>query len=51
MKRSAIKTDLFSGDKRRAKLDVLGDPLVFLERHVDFVALRRTWAARAAPGE
>ena len=39
MKRSAIKTDLFAGDKRREKLDSLGDPLVFLERHVDFAAL------------
>lgn len=39
MKRSAIKTDLFAGDKRREKLDALGDPLVFLERHVDFAAL------------
>ena len=26
MKRSAIKTDLFAGDKRRTKLDKLGDP-------------------------
>ena len=39
MKRSAIKTDLFAGDKRREKLDSLGDPLVFLDRHVDFAAL------------
>lgn len=39
MKRSAIKTDLFAGDKRREKLDSLGDPLVFLDRHVDFSAL------------
>lgn len=39
MKRSAIKTDLFAADKRREKLDALGDPLVFLERHMDFAQL------------
>lgn len=39
MKRSAIKHDLFAGDKRRAKLDRLGDPLQALEAHIDFAAL------------
>ncbi len=39
MKRSAIKTDLFAGDKRRTKLDKLGDPLALLDRHIDFAAL------------
>lgn len=50
MKRSAIKTDLFAGMKREAKLDKLGDPLALLEAHIDFAAL----AARvdeAAPRE
>ncbi len=39
MKRSAIETGLFAGDKRLEKLDALGDPLVFLDRYVDFAAL------------
>jgi IS5 family transposase len=39
MKRSAIKTDLSAGDKRQERRDSLGDPLVFLDRHVDFAAL------------
>ena len=39
MKRSAIKTDLFAGDKRRTKLDKLGDPLALLDKHIDFAAL------------
>lgn len=39
MKRSAIKTDLFAGDKRRTRLDKLGDPLALLDRHIDFAAL------------
>lgn len=39
MSRSTIKTGLFAGDKRREKLDSLGDPQVFIERHVGFAAL------------
>jgi len=39
MNRSAIKTELLVGDKRREKLHSLGDPLVFLEWHVNFAAL------------
>lgn len=39
MKRNAIKADLFAGDKRRTKLDKLGDPLALLDRHIDFAEL------------
>jgi IS5 family transposase len=38
-KRGAIKVDLFASDRRREKLDEIGDPLVMLERHVDFTRL------------
>lgn len=37
--RSAIKTDLFSADQRREKIDCLGDPLTEIESHIDFAAL------------
>lgn len=39
MSRSTIKMGLFADDKRREKLDSLGNPLVFLERHMGFAAL------------
>lgn len=39
MKPSAIKYDLFAADKRRAKLDRLGDPLTALDKRIDFAAL------------
>lgn len=35
----AIKTDLFAADKRKEKIDRLGDPLLEIEAHVDFAAL------------
>ena len=38
-RRSAIKTDLFAADRHREKIDDLGDPLLRIERHIDFVAL------------
>jgi IS5 family transposase len=38
-RRSAIKTDLFAADRRREKIDRLGDPLSELEAHIDFAAL------------
>jgi IS5 family transposase len=37
--RSAIKNDLFAHDHHRQKVDKLGDPLVAIERHIDFRAL------------
>ena len=37
--RSAIKTDLFAADKRKEKIDRLGDPLTAIEEHIDFVSL------------
>lgn len=37
--RSAIKNDLFAADYRREKIDRLGDPLVAIGTHIDFVAL------------
>jgi len=36
---SAIKTDMFAADKRKEKIDRLGDPLTALEEHIDFVSL------------
>jgi len=48
IKRSAIKTDLFSGVKRWEKLDTLGDPPVFLECHVDLATLAAE-VGRVAP--
>ncbi len=39
MKRSAIEHDLFAADKRRVKLDRLGDLLRALDAHIDFAAL------------
>jgi IS5 family transposase len=38
-RRSAIQTDLFAADRRKEKIDRLGDPLVEMEEHIDFVAL------------
>ena len=37
--RSAVRMSLFAGQERREKLDGIGDPLVFLERHLDFAAI------------
>ena len=37
--RSAIKTDLFASDKRRDKIDCLGDPLTAIGKHIDFAKL------------
>ena len=37
--RSAIKTDLFASDKRRDKIDRLGDPLTEIGTHIDFTEL------------
>lgn len=37
--RSAIKTDLFAANKRKEKIDRLGDPLTAIEEHIDFVSL------------
>lgn len=37
--RSAIKTDLFAAEERKAKIDRLGNPLVAIEEHIDFAAL------------
>ena len=38
-KRSALRPDLFAGQRRESKLDRLGDPLVALDQHIDFAAL------------
>ena len=38
-KRSALRPDLFAGQRRESKLDRLGDPLVALDKHIDFAAL------------
>jgi IS5 family transposase len=35
-RRSALRPDLFAGQRRESKLDRLGDPLVALDRHIDF---------------
>ena len=37
--RSAIKSDLFAADRRKEKIDRLGDPLAEMEAHIDFAAL------------
>ena len=37
--RNAIKTDLFSADHRRKKIDHLGDPLAEIGKYIDFAAL------------
>ena len=37
--RSAIKTDLFAAEHRKSKIDRLGDPLLDIGAHIDFVAL------------
>lgn len=37
--RSAIKTDLFAAELRKEKIDRLGDPLVDMEKYIDFAAL------------
>lgn len=37
--RSAIKTDLFTDEQHRNKIDSLGDPLSEIESHIDFAAL------------
>lgn len=36
---SAIKNDPFAADRRKEKIDRLGDPLAEMEEHVDFMAL------------
>jgi len=46
--RSAIKTDLFADEHHRKKIDSLGDLLVEIESHIDFVALA-TEVERVAP--
>lgn len=38
-RRSAIKTDLFAADHHREKINAVGDPLMRIEKHIDFVAL------------
>lgn len=38
-RRSAIKSDLFASDRRKEKIDRLGDPLAEMEAHIDFAAL------------
>lgn len=38
-RRNAIKSDLFAADRRKEKIDRLGDPLVEMEEHIDFAAL------------
>ncbi|AUH49359.1 IS5/IS1182 family transposase [Chromobacterium sp. ATCC 53434] len=37
--RNAIKKDLFAADHHRQKIDHLGDPLVEIEKHINFAAL------------
>jgi IS5 family transposase len=39
MTRSAIKPDLFADQHHKTKIDSLGDPLLDIETHIDFVAL------------
>lgn len=39
MKRSAIKTNLFAAELRKAKIDRLGGPLAEIEAHIDFAAM------------
>lgn len=39
MVKSAIKTDLFSAESRREKMDNLGDPLLEIAKYIDFAAL------------
>jgi len=39
MTRSAIKPDLFADQHHKTKIDSLGDPLLDIEAHIDFVAL------------
>ncbi|MFV0678761.1 MAG: IS5/IS1182 family transposase, partial [Ottowia sp.] len=34
--RSALKSDLFADDAHKRKIDVLGDPLELIARHIDF---------------
>ena len=38
-RRSAIQTDLFAADRRKEKIDRLGDPLIEIGEHIDFAAL------------
>ena len=38
-RRSAIQTDLFAADRRKEKIDRLGDPLMDIGEHIDFAAL------------
>lgn len=38
-KRSALRPDLFAGQRRESKLDRLGDPLAALEKYIDFASL------------
>ena len=38
-KRSALRPDLFAGQRRESKLDRLGDPLIALNKYIDFAAL------------
>jgi len=47
-RRTAIKNDLFAGDRRAEKVDALGDPLRKIEAVVDFPALAQA-VERVAP--
>ncbi|MFV0679372.1 MAG: IS5/IS1182 family transposase, partial [Ottowia sp.] len=35
-RRSALKSDLFADYAHKRKIDVLGDPLELIARHIDF---------------
>ena len=39
MHRSAIKPDLFADQEHKNKIETLGDPLVDIEKYIDFAAL------------
>lgn len=39
LSRSALKTDLFASEAHSRKIDKLGDPLIEIEKHIDFAAL------------
>jgi|GEM_PF-5350492 len=39
MHHRAIRLDLFADQEHRNKIDTLGDPLVDIEKHIDFEAL------------
>lgn len=39
LRRDALKLDLFADAKRHAKIEQIGDPLVTIDRHIDFAHL------------